>query len=269
MWELDYKESWTPKNWCFWTVVLEKTLESPLDCKEIQPVHPKGDWSWVFTGRTDAETETPILWPPRAKSWLTGKDPDAGRDWGQEEKEVTEGDMAGWHHRLDGHEWVNSKSWWWTGRPGVPWFMGSQSGTPLSTNWTKLFLESVLLPTWKTWTWSVSSLHFTDYFGCMPWVKSEMTRVGICLTSVSFYFCNFANIYFPSKRSADSYWCIGLPLEFFSHLFSSLDVCVSLLIMFAVAFWIRSVLLLIELWFSVFVSATCLSLCLFQVWSSN
>ena len=86
MWELDYKESWKLENWCFWTVVLEKTLESALDCKEIQPVHPKGDQSWVFIGRTDAEAETPILWPPDAKSWLIGKDPDSGRDWGQEEK---------------------------------------------------------------------------------------------------------------------------------------------------------------------------------------
>ena len=92
------EESWTPKIWCFWTVVLEKTLESPLDCKEIQPVHPKGDQSWLFTGRTDAEAETPILWPPHAKSWLTGKDPDAGRDWGQEEKGKTEDEMAGWYH---------------------------------------------------------------------------------------------------------------------------------------------------------------------------
>ena len=104
MWELNYKESWGPKNWCFWTVVLEKTLESPLDCKEIQPVHSKGDQSWAFIGRTDAEAETPILWPPHAKSWLTGKDPDAERDWGQEEKGTTEDEMAGWHHRLDGHE---------------------------------------------------------------------------------------------------------------------------------------------------------------------
>ena len=96
--------TWAPKNWCFWTVVLEKTLESPLDYKEIQPVHSKGDQSWVFIGRTDAKAETPILWPPDAKSWLTGKDPDAGRDWGQEEKGTTEDEMAGWHHRLDGYE---------------------------------------------------------------------------------------------------------------------------------------------------------------------
>ena len=104
MWELDCGESWAPKNWCFWTVVLEKTLETHLDCKEIQPVPPKGNQSWVFIGRTDAEAETPILWPPQEKSWLIGKDPDAGRDWGQEEKGMTEDEMAGWHHRLYGHE---------------------------------------------------------------------------------------------------------------------------------------------------------------------
>ena len=104
MWELDYKESWEPKNWCFWSVVLEKTLESPLDCKEIQLVDPKGDQSWVFTGRTDVEAETPILWPPEAKSWLIWKDPDAGKDWGLEEKGTTEDEMVGWHHWLNGHE---------------------------------------------------------------------------------------------------------------------------------------------------------------------
>ena len=104
MWELDQEESSVLKNWCFWTVVLEKTLKSPLDWKEIQPVHPKGDQSSVFIRRTDAEAETPILWPPHAMSWLIGKDPDAGRDWGQEEKGTTEDEMAGLHHRLAGHE---------------------------------------------------------------------------------------------------------------------------------------------------------------------
>ena len=104
MWELNYKESWAPKNWCFWTVVLEKTLESFLDSKEIQPVHPKGNWSWMFTGRTDAEAETPILWAPDVKNWLIGKDPDAGKDWWQEEKEMTEDEMVWWHHQLNGHE---------------------------------------------------------------------------------------------------------------------------------------------------------------------
>ena len=108
MWELDYKESWVWKKWCFWTVVLEKTLESPLDCKEIQPVHPKGNQSWIFTGRTDAEAETPILWPPDAKNWLTGKDPDVGKDWRQEEKGTTEDEMVGWHHRLNEHEFEQS-----------------------------------------------------------------------------------------------------------------------------------------------------------------
>ena len=104
MWELDCEESWAPKNWSFWIMVLEKTVESPLDCKEIQPVNPEGNHSWIFIGRTDAEAETPILWPPHAKSWLIGKDSDAGRDWGPEEKGTTEDEMAGWHHRLDGHE---------------------------------------------------------------------------------------------------------------------------------------------------------------------
>ena len=102
--ELDYKESWAPKNWCFWTVVLENTLESPLDCKEIQPVHLKGYQSWVFIGRTDVEAETPILWPPDVKNRLMWKDPDVEKDWRQEEKRTTEDEMVGWHHWLDGHE---------------------------------------------------------------------------------------------------------------------------------------------------------------------
>ena len=119
MWELDYKESWALKNWCFWTVVLEKTLESPLDCKEIQPVNPKGDQSWIFLGGTDAEAGTPILWPPDVKNWLIGKDPDAGKDWRQEGKGTT-----GWKGWMASPTrwtwvWVNYGSWWWTGRPGV------------------------------------------------------------------------------------------------------------------------------------------------------
>ena len=104
MWELNYKESLALKNWCFWTVVLEKTLESPLDCKEIQPVNPEGNQSWIFIGRSDAEAETPILWPLDAKNWLVGKDHDAGKDWRQEEKGMTEDETVGWHHQLDGHE---------------------------------------------------------------------------------------------------------------------------------------------------------------------
>ena len=140
MWELDYKENWAPKNWCFWTVVLEKTLESPLDCKEIQAVHPKWNKSWLFIERTDCEAETPILWPPDVKNWLIWKDPDAGKDWGQEEKGMTEDEIVGWHHQLNGHEcWVHSESWWYTGRPGVLQFMGSQRvGHDWATelNWT-------------------------------------------------------------------------------------------------------------------------------------
>ena len=126
-WELDYKESWAPKNWCFWTVLLEKTLKGPLDCKEIQPVHPKGNQSWIFLGRTDAEAETPILWPPDVKNWLTGKDPDAGKDWRQEEKGTAEHEMVECHHWLNRHwVWASSRSWWWTGKPGGLQSMGSQ-----------------------------------------------------------------------------------------------------------------------------------------------
>ena len=127
MWVLDHKEDWVPKNWCFWTVVLEKTLESPLDCKEIQPVHPKGNQSWIFIGRTDAEAEAPILWPPDLKSWLIGKDPDAGNDWRQKEKGVGRG-WDGWIASLTQWTWVwvDSGSWCWTGRPDVLQSMGSQ-----------------------------------------------------------------------------------------------------------------------------------------------
>ena len=123
MWELDYKESWALKNWCFWPVVLGKTFESPLDCKEIQPVHPKGNQSWIFIGRTDAEAEALILWPPDVNSWLTEKDSDAGK----------EGGRRGWDGWMVSPTqwtwiWVNSGSWWWTERPGVLWFMGLQRG---------------------------------------------------------------------------------------------------------------------------------------------
>ena len=104
MWELDYKQSWVPKNWCFWTEVLEKTLESPLDCKEIQPVHPEGNQSCVFIGRTDAEAEAPILWPPDVRNWLIRKYPDAGKDWRWEEKGMTEDEMVGWHCQFNGYE---------------------------------------------------------------------------------------------------------------------------------------------------------------------
>ena len=138
MWELGYKESWAPQNWCFWTVVLEKTLEIPLDCKEIQPVHHKGDQSWVFIGRTDVEAETPIFWPPDTKSWLICKDPDAGIDWRQEEKGMTEDEMVGWH-------WLNGHVFGWTpavgdGQGGLaccsPWGR-KESDTTERLNWTE------------------------------------------------------------------------------------------------------------------------------------
>ena len=122
-------ESWTikkvaRKNWCFWTVVLEMTLESPLDCKEIQPVQPRGNQSWILVGRTDTEDEIPILWPPDVKNWLVWIDPDAGKYWRQEEKGMTEDEMVGWHHWLNGSklEFACSWSWWWTGKPGMLWF---------------------------------------------------------------------------------------------------------------------------------------------------
>ena len=127
MWELDYRESWAPKNWCFWTVVLEKSLESALDCMEIQPVHPQGNQYWIFIGRTDAEAETPILWSRDVKNWLILKDPDTGKDWRWEDKGMTEDEMVGWHHQLDGCEFEQALGvGWWTRRPGVLQSMGSQ-----------------------------------------------------------------------------------------------------------------------------------------------
>ena len=151
MWELDYKESWALKNWCFWTVVLEKTLESPLDGKEIQLVHPKGNQSWVFIERTDVEAEIPIFWPPDVKSWLIWKDPDAGQDWRWEEKETIEDEMVGWHHWLNRHEF--ELSWWWTGRPGVLQSMGLQR---VRHDWT----------TELNWTIVYDSFYFL--FFCFP-----------------------------------------------------------------------------------------------------
>ena len=147
MWELDYKESWAQKNWCFWTVVLEKTLESLLDLKEIQPVHPKGDQSWVFIGRTDAEAETPVLWPPDAKNWLTGKDPDVGKieggkRRGRQRMRWLMASPTQWTW-----VWASSRSWWWTGRPGVLQSMGLQRvrhDWATELNWT----EGDLLRPW-------------------------------------------------------------------------------------------------------------------------
>ena len=141
MWELDYKESWVLKNWCFWTVVLEKILESSLDCKKIQPVHPKGNQSWIFIGRTDAEAEAPILWPPDEKNWLIWKDPDAGKDWRWEEKGTTEDEIVGWHHRLNGHEFEQILGVG-DGQGGLacysPWGRKELDTTVNELNWTEL-----------------------------------------------------------------------------------------------------------------------------------
>ena len=141
MWELDCEESWVLKNWCFWTVVLEKTLESPLDWKEVQPVHPKGDQSWVFIGRTDVEAETPILWLPDVKSWLIWKDSDAGRDWGQEEKGTTEDEMVGWYHRLNGHGfgWTPGVGDGWGGLACCSSWGHKESDTTEQLNWTDYY----------------------------------------------------------------------------------------------------------------------------------
>ena len=154
-------------------VVLEKTLESPLDCKEIQPVHPKGNQSWILIRKSDAEAETPILWPPDVKNWLIWKDPDSGKDWRREEKTTTEDEMVQWHHWLSGH-W----SWWWTGRPGVLQSMGSQSQTQLSY-WTELNLKNILLqkPKW------IKTICVPDPF-FLASSKTKDTHVGMTFSSL-------------------------------------------------------------------------------------
>ena len=169
MWELDCEEGWAPKNWCFWTVVLEKTLESPLDCKEIQPMPSEGDRPWDFFGGNDAKAETPVLWPPHVKSWLIGQDCDAGRDWGQA---GGEGDDRGWDGWMASPTrwtwvWVNSRSWWWTGRPGVLRFMGLQRvGHDWATelNWYYFHTGYTNLPPHEQSTRVPFALHFANIY---------------------------------------------------------------------------------------------------------
>ena len=161
MWEVDYKESWAPKNWCFWTVVLEKTLESPLDCKEIQPVHPRGNQSWIFIGRTDAEAETPILWPPDVKNWFIWKDPDAGKDWRWEEKGKTEDEMFGWHHQFDGHGFEKT--------PGVG---DGQGGLACCSPWGHKESDTTERLNWTDWNFPNFTIQLISKTGVpiIPWL---------------------------------------------------------------------------------------------------
>ena len=201
MWELDCEESWALKNWCFWTVVLKKTLESPLDCKEIQPVHPKGDQSWMFIGRTDAEGETPILWPPHVKSWLIGKDHVLGgirdrRRRGRQRMRWLMASLTRWTW-----VWVNSWSWWWTGRPGVLRFMGSQR---VGHDWV----------TELNWTEPPnSSLPFFFFFYWNPLCLNSESLLGWNLVPL-YLFLNFS--YKGHQRLlSSSFWLILLSVWFF------------------------------------------------------
>ena len=172
MWELDYKENWAPKNWCFQTVVLEKTLESPLDCKEIKPIRPKGNQSWIFTERTDAAAESPIFLPPEAKNWLVEKDPDAGKDWRQEERGMMECEIVGWHYWLDGHELEQAPgSWWWTRKPGMLLSMGSQrAGQDWATE-----LNWILIPCEFFLWWNLAS---EDLLIQVSWYMARIFKLG-------------------------------------------------------------------------------------------
>ena len=169
MWELDSKDGWALKNWCFWTVVLEKTPESPLDCKEIQPVHSKGDQSWVFFGRNDAKAEIPVLWPRDAKSWLIWKDPDAGKDWRQEEKGTTKDEMVRWHHRLNGREFGQT--------PGVG---DGQGGLACCSSWGCKESDTIEWLNWTEWlSWHRIPLQcgrpgFNPWVGETPWRREQL-----------------------------------------------------------------------------------------------
>ena len=175
MWELDYKGSWALKNWCFLTVVLEKTLESHLDCKEIQPVHPKGHQSWIFIGRTDAEAETPILWPPDVKNWLIGKKPDAGNDWRQEEKGTTEDEMVRWHHQLDVREFEQA---WGVGDGQGSLACCSSWGLRVRHNWvTKL---TILKTKKKSTLLKMNKKLFVFVYNLFYVLQQDMTSITQC-----------------------------------------------------------------------------------------
>ena len=210
MWELDYKESWVPKNWCFWTVVLEKTLESPLDCEEIQPVHPKGNMSWIFTGRTDAEAETPIFWLPDVKNWLIGEDLDAGKDWGQGENGVIEDKMVGWHHRLNRYEFEQS--------PGV----GAGQGSLVC--WSPWGCKESDMTEWLNWTelklltnWWRPSVGEHDHGGHV--VTTDMGEDLHRLTNTPSITCLYVNVRHDRDDTKDgreklgAYFCKSLTLH--------------------------------------------------------
>ena len=239
MFELDHKESWAPKYWCFWTVVLEKTPESPLECKDIKPVNPKGNQSWTFIGKTDTEVEAPILWPPDVKNWLIGKNPDAGKDWGQEEKGMTEDEMVGWHHWLDGHEFEQA--------PGVDDGQGSlacfspwsrkELDTTEQLNWifhcvyvTPLFLKKKILleplATWceepvlweRPWYWKgLKAGGKGDESGWDGWMASLTRWTWVWAGSGSWWWTGKPGVLQSMSRTCLSHWTelknvlLGLP----------------------------------------------------------
>ena len=217
MWELDHKESWALKNWHFWTVVLEKTPESPLDCKEIPPVNPRGNQSWILIGRTDAETEGRNLWPPDAKNWLIRKHPDAGKDWRQEKKGMTEDEMVGWRHWLNG-PCTSSRSWWSPGKPGVLQFMGSQR---VGHDWaTELILFCV---------WLLLPAYF-EIYSCCSWGGGRSAFCGFLLLSTILLYTYISQFFFPFSYgwtfilfSVSSY----VKSSIYEHSFPSLctDIC--------------------------------------------
>jgi len=200
MWELDYKEGWVPKKWCFLIVVMENTLESPLDCTEIQPFHPKGNQSWIIIGKTDAEAETPILWPCDVKNWLIWKNPDAGKDWRQEEKGMTEDEIVGWHHQLT-RVWASSGRWWRTGKPGMLHSMGSQrAGRNWRIEWqqhrvpTYVVCYCVLYVLWKPHRFGKWMVFSQDHLAGKSW-NWELNLKSLVIKSESLFLYCIASRY--------------------------------------------------------------------------